>query len=722
MLHRVLLIQDDLTGAAAVYEALNGSEDWSFTVNRVSSGAEGLERLKQASDIRQGAAALIQVVIVDISRADRAGMDAFEQIFDAHPHLPILVLAAGRDEASARTVVQRGAQDYLLKERLDSYSLRKALRGMLERASITQALFEEKERAQVTLESIGDAVMSTDVSCNITFLNSVAERLTGWSQGDARGRPLLEVFRIVDGATCKPAENPLALAILENKTVALTPNCMLIRRDGLAAAIEDSTAPIHDRGGNVSGAVMVFRDVTKARAQSEHLEFLAQHDILTGLANRVLLSDRIGQAVALARRHHHKLAVLFLDIDRFKHVNDSLGHDAGDLLLQTVSHRLLQCVRKSDTVSRQGGDEFVVLLPELTSPQDAAILTDKIVLALGAPYTLGSEELRVTVSAGISIYPDDGSDAETLLKSADFAMYHAKESGRNNYQFFRAEQNDRAIEHRAVDSGLRLALERGEFVLYYQPMIHLATRLISGVEALLRWRHPKRGLISPENFLPHAEESGAIIPMGRWVLREACRQARIWQDTCLHPIPFAVNVSPVELRDPGFVAGVRAILAATGLEPQFLQLELTETVLVQDTASTAVVLQALRDLGVQLALDDFGTGFSSLSHLKRFPINTLKIDQSFVRDLTSGSGDASIVGAVLSMAESLRLQVVAEGVETFEQFELLKELGCPEAQGFFFCRPVVAEELTQLLRRGKWVPLPSDPMVSLYLGSDRALH
>jgi diguanylate cyclase (GGDEF)-like protein/PAS domain S-box-containing protein len=722
MLQHVLLIQDDLTGAAAVDDALTGSGDWSFAVNRVSTCAEGLERLKPATDVRQDTPEPVQVVIVDISRADKAGVETFEQVFGAVPQLPILVLAAEHDEASARMVVEWGAQDYLLKERLDSYSLPKALRGMLERASITQALFEEKERAQVTLKSIGDAVLSTDLGCNITFLNSVAETLTGWSQSDARGRPLLEVFRVIDGTSGKPAENPLARAILENKTVALAPNCMLIRPDGSASAIEDSTAPIHDRSGNVSGAVMVFRDVTKARAQSEQMEFLAQHDILTGLANRVLLSDRISQAAALARRHHHQLAVLFLDIDRFKHINDSLGHDAGDRLLQAVSHRLLQCVRKSDTVSRQGGDEFVVLLPELAAPQDAAILTEKIIVALAEPYALGSEALRITVSAGIAIYPDDGGDAETLLKNADFAMYHAKESGRNNYQFYRAEQNDRAIEHRAVDSGLRLALERGEFVLHYQATIHLATRLISGVEALLRWRHPKRGLIGPENFLPHAEESGAIVPIGRWVLGEACRQARMWQDTCLVPIRIAVNVSPVELRDPGFVAGVRAILAATGLEPRFLELEITETVLVQDTASTAVVLQALRDLGVQLALDDFGTGFSSLSHLKRFPINTLKIDQSFVRDLASGSGDASIVGAVLSMAESLKLQVVAEGVETSQQFELLKEQGCPEAQGFYFSHPVVAEDLTQLLRRGRWVPEPLDPLMSLILESDRALH
>jgi diguanylate cyclase (GGDEF)-like protein/PAS domain S-box-containing protein len=564
------------------------------------------------------------------------------------------------------------------------------------------------ERAQVTLKSIGDAVLSSDVSCNVTYLNPVAERLTGWSQAEACGRPLPEVLQIIDGISRRPVENPLAQAISGRSTVALTPNCVLIRRDGSAAAIEDSTAPIHDRSGNVCGAVMVFRDVTQARAQAERMEYLTQHDILTGLANRGLLSDRISQAVTLARRHHHRLGILYLDIDHFKHVNDSMGHDAGDRLLQSVSSRLLRCVRKSDTVSRQGGDEFVVLLSELAAPQDAAILAEKIVLALSAPYVLGPEELTVTVSGGIAIYPDDGVDAEALLKNADFAMYHAKESGRNNYQFFRSEQNDRAIEHRAVVSGLRHALAQNDFVLHYQPTINLATRVISGVEALLRWRHPQRGLINPENFVPHAEESGAIVPIGRWVLLEACRQGRIWQESCLPLMRIAVNVSPVELRNPEFVAGVRSILAATGFEPQYLELELTETILVQDTTATAAVLRELRDLGVQLALDDFGTGFSSLSHLKRFPIDMLKIDQSFVQDLTLGSGDASIVGAVISMAESMNLQVVAEGVETRDQYERLKEQGCPEAQGFFFGHPVSAEEVSPLLRRGKWEPLPSN--------------
>ena len=401
--------------------------------------------------------------------------------------------------------------------------------------------------------------------------------------------------------------------------------------------------------------------------------------------------------MALAHRHRRKLAVLFLDVDRFKHINDSLGHAIGDRLLQSVAQRLLACVRSSDTVSRQGGDEFVILLSEVTHAQDAAVSAEKILLALSTPHRIDQHDLHLTASIGIVTYPDDGTDAETLMKNADSAMYHAKDSGRNNYQFFKPDMNVRAVERQSLEDGLRHAMERQEFVLHYQPKMNLETGAIIGVEALIRWHHPQRGLVPPAQFIPIAEECGFIVPIGQWVLREACRQARAWQDAGLPPMRIAINISAVELRAKDFVAGVRAILTETGLEPRYLELELTETFLMQDSKSTAAVLQALKDMGVQLALDDFGTGYSSLSYLKRFPIDTLKIDQSFVRDLTTDADDASIVSAVISMGKSLHMRVVAEGVETREQLAFLQEQSCPEGQGYYFSRPVVAEEFTQLL-------------------------
>ena len=410
-----------------------------------------------------------------------------------------------------------------------------------------------------------------------------------------------------------------------------------------------------------------------------------------------MFSDRLTEAIEAAYRYRRNLAVLFLDLDRFKHINDSLGHPLADRLLQSVARRLHACVRASDTVSRQGGDEFVILLTEIARAQDAAVSAEKMLQAVRTLHLIDQHDLHVTASIGIVTYPDDGTDAEALMKNADFAMYHAKDSGRNNYQFFKPDMNQRALERQSLEVDLRHALEKGEFVLHYQPKMSLETRAITGVEALIRWRHPQRGLVPPAQFIPVAEECGLIVPIGRWVLLEACRQTRAWMDAGLPRIRIAVNVSTVELRAIDFVAAVRAILTETGLEPHFLELELTETFLTQDAKATAAVLQALKDLGVSLALDDFGTGYSSLSHLKRFPIDTLKIDRSFVRDLATDAGDASIVSAVIGMGESLQIRVVAEGVETRDQFIFLQENGCPEGQGYYFSRPMVAGQLTRLL-------------------------
>ena len=701
MPQNVLLIQEDPSDAKAVREALIHSTDGSFQVEWVKRCSEGLERL--AGDATQSTNG-IAAILVDLFLPDSQGIETFDRLFRAAPQIPILVLSASQDEDLATLAVQRGAQDYLLKGRLDAYLLPKALRSMLERAANAEALFDEKERAQVTLNSIGDAVVSSDVWGHVTYLNVVAEGMTGWSREEAAGHPIEKVFRIVDASTREPTPNPMARAIRDNKTVCLTPNCVLIRRDGVEAAIEDSAAPIHDRRGRVTGAVMVFHDVSTTRALSLRMSHLAQHDSLTDLPNRTTLNDRLAQAMALAHRHRQKLAMLFLDVDRFKHINDTLGHDVGDRLLQSVAQRLLGCVRTSDTVSRQGGDEFVILLSEVTHAEDAAVCAEKILRVLSAPYRIDQHNLHLTASIGIVTYPDDGTDAGTLMKHADFAMYHVKDSGRNNYEFFAPEMNVRALERQSLENDLRHAIERQEFALQYQPIVDLQTGAIIGVEALIRWRHPRRGLVRPGQFVPIAEESGFIVSIGRWVLREACCQMRSWQAGGLPLTRIAINVSAVELRDRDFVAGVRAVLMETGLAPRELELELTETFLMEDSKSTAAVLVALKDMGVQLALDDFGTGYSSLSHLRLFPIGILKIDQSFVRDLTTDADDASIVTSLISMGKSLRMRVVAEGIETREQLAFLQEHNCPEGQGRYFGEAVDAEEFTRLLGRSTVEP------------------
>jgi len=689
----ILLIQDDAAGAKAVQKALLGSGDGTLRIEWVRRCSKALERLKGNGTHVNG----VDAVLVDLFLPDSRGIETFERLCKAANDIPILVLSTVRNEDTAKLAVQRGAQDYLLKNQLDGHVLTKALRSMIERAANAEALFVEKERAQVTLDSIGDAVICTDAAGLVTYINAVAEGLTGWSRKEAAGRLLADVFRVINVDSRILARDPLGLAISENRTVNLPPNCILVSRDGSEAGIEDSAAPIHDRRGNVTGAVIVFRDVTASRAQSLRMSHLAQHDSLTDLPNRILLNDRLIQAIGMAQRHGKKLAILYVDIDRFKHINDTAGHAAGDQLLQSVSKRLLDCVRSSDTVSRLGGDEFVILLTEIAYAQDAAITAEKILAALVEPHRIAQLELHVSASIGIAAYPQDGTTAEVLLKNADAAMYQAKECGRNNFQFFKAEMNQRLRERHILESDLRRALERHELELHYQPKVNLRSGEITGVEALLRWRHPTRRLVPPALFISIAEESGLIVPIGGWVLREGCRQAKAWQAAGAPPVSMAINVSPVELRARNFVAGVREILAETGLAPQLLELEITETFLMQDSLSTGLVLQELKNMGIRLALDDFGTGYSSLSFLKRFPIDTLKIDHSFVRNLTTDADDASIVSAVVNMGKSLNMGVVAEGVETNEQYTFLRNHDCPEAQGNFLGQPLIPGAVIDLL-------------------------
>jgi diguanylate cyclase (GGDEF)-like protein/PAS domain S-box-containing protein len=684
----ILLIGHDSSGGDLVRRALADVRDGPFVVEGTLRLADGIDRLRGNG---------IAAILLDLSVPDNQGMAAFARVHEAAPLVPIIVIVPPGDRNLAVKAVELGAQDCLQRDRLDSYTLPRALKRVIERQVAEEALFFEQQRATVTLNSIGDAVLSIDIPGHVTYLNPVAERMTGWPRAEALGRPLSEVFRIIDATTRGPARNPMDQAIQLDRVVGLTPNCLLVRRDGFETAIEDSASPIHDRRGQVIGAVIVFKDVSEARALSLKAVHLAQHDFLTDLPNRMLLSDRLTQAIALARRHRQRLAVLFLDLDRFKHVNDSLGHAVGDLLLQSVAQRLVSCVRRSDTVSRQGGDEFVVLLSEIDSADDAAASARQIVAALTAPHEVAHHQLHVTVTIGISIYPDDGPDAETLIKCADTAMYHAKDRDQHTFQFFEGEMNARAVERQWIEAGLHRALARREFVLHYQPKIDLETGAVTGAEALVRWMHPERGLMLPKDFVPIAEECGLIVPIGQWVLREACRQARAWIDEGRRPMAVAVNISAVEFRDPRFLQNLRTVLDDSRLDACHLELELTESSLIQHADSTALTLRALKEIGVQVAIDDFGTGYSNLSYLRQFPIDVLKIDQSFVHEIGAAPVGTSIVCAVISMGRSLGHRVIAEGVETAEQFAFLQAQRCGEGQGFYFSRPLGAEGFVGLL-------------------------
>jgi diguanylate cyclase (GGDEF)-like protein/PAS domain S-box-containing protein len=687
---KILVIENDLATINAIGAGLAAANNGAFEVESVHQVSEGLARLSCGG---------IDAVLLNLSLPGCQGIEAFDQVRAGAPAVPILILS-GNNEALAKQAVTRGAQDYLLLSHLDDYSLPRALRNAIERKASEEALYKERELAVVTLNSIGDAVLCTDVSGKITYLNPVAETMTGWRRAEATGQPPAEVFRIVDATTGKTARDPLERAVEENRTVGLTPNCVLIRRDGHEFAIEDSAAPIHDRAGKVAGAVIVFHDVSMARAMSKQMAYSAQHDVVTNLPNRLLLNDRITQSIALARRQSRSIAVIFLDLDRFKYINDSMGHSTGDKLLQSVSKRLLASVRCSDTVSRQGGDEFVILLSEIAYPEDAAISAAKILLSLSVPQSIGGNEIEISGSIGISIYPGDGEDAETLIKFADMAMYHAKENGRNNFQFFKREMNLKALERHSIEGSLRHALERNEFLLHYQPKVNLETLEITGVEALIRWQQPDRGLVPPSQFVSVAEDCGLILSIGHWVLREACRQAREWQDKGLPFKRISVNVSAAEFREKNFVEGVQATLTETGLEACYLDLELTERVLMHHVESTAVVLRQLKSIGIHLAIDDFGTGYSSLSYLRQFPIDVLKIDKSFVQQISGDSNDSAIVSAIIDMGKNLKQRVIAEGVETEEQLSFLRSRHCAEGQGYLFSPPLGAGDFSRLLQVG----------------------
>ncbi len=688
---KLLLVEDNPGDARLLREMLNepGSRDPDLIhVDRMGAAEEYLAEY------------LVDIILLDLGLPDAQGLVAVRRAHAAAPRVPLVVLTGLDDETLATQTLKEGAQDYLIKGQIETRGLLRALRYAVERKAMEEALFVEKERAQVTLNCIGDAVACTDTSGKITFLNLVAEKMTGWPRQEAADRPMSDVLKILDAATRSHVPDPMEMAMGRDRIVHLPTNCILVRRDGLEIPIEDSVAPIHDREGNPTGAVIVFRDVSAAQAMALQMAYSAQHDFLTGLPNRMLFNDRVNHAIALAPRHRKNIAVLFLDLDGFKHINDSLGHPIGDKLLQSIAKRLVNCVRLSDTVSRQGGDEFVVLLSEVAQVEDPAITARRLLQAVADPHFIEQHDLHVTTSIGVSVYPDDGLDAETLIKNADTAMYQAKENGRQSYQFFKPAMNVRAVERQSIEEGLRRALERQEFTLHYQPKVNLKTGEITGAEALLRWMHPTRGLVPPGQFIPVAEDCGLILPIGNWVLHEACLQAQAWVEAGLPLAMMAVNISAAELRDENFLTGVFAILKDTGLNATSLELELTESVLMKHAESAESILKALRARGVQLAVDDFGTGYSSLSYLRKFSVDALKIDQSFVRQITTAPDETTIVTAVIAMARSLKLRAVAEGVETHEELAFLQAHQCDEAQGYYFSRPVPPPQFAVLLKAG----------------------
>ncbi|WP_296509504.1 EAL domain-containing protein [Rhodoferax sp.] len=569
------------------------------------------------------------------------------------------------------------------------------MRGVLLSAlrQAIEKLQEEKERALITLRSIGDAVITTDSEMRVQYLNPVAESLTGWTTEEAQGLLMDEVFFIVQEESRAPAVNPIKECLQSLQIVEMENHTVLVRRgDGQEFHIEDSAAPILHSDGRAIGAVMVFHDVTERKASQQQLKHTAFHDTLTGLPNRQLFRNRILTATEASRADGTITAVLFLDLDRFKGINDSLGHSVGDELLILVAKRLRQCVRESDTVARMGGDEFTAVLGGIHSVDNVRLIGEKMLASLANPFHIEGQHLRISTSIGVSLFPQDADNLEDLLKLADSAMYQAKDSGRNNVQFYTPDLNTRATEKLQLEYALHTALENNEYALVYQPKLDLTTGKILGVEALLRWVSPERGIVMPGDFIDRLEETGRIVQVGLWVLKTAIQQAKHWLDAGC-PKVVSVNVSAYQLRQSGLVADIAGMLDAASLPAKWLQIELTESLLMNDADRSDFLFADLLGIGVGIALDDFGTGYSSLGYLRKFPIQELKIDRSFVTDIDSSETAERVVKTVVELGQALNMYVTAEGVETAEQLLRLRAMGCDAVQGFHLARPMDSEAL-----------------------------
>jgi diguanylate cyclase (GGDEF)-like protein/PAS domain S-box-containing protein len=563
------------------------------------------------------------------------------------------------------------------------------LNEISERERAEEALRSSEEQFRDLVENISEVIFTLDKDGQVTYVSPVVQQIAGYSPAEVVGRPIADFIHPED---LPPTETFQAMV-----SGTLAPSeFRIFTKSGETRWVRTSSRPILD-GDRVVGLRAVLVDITDRKLAENQVKYVAYHDALTGLPNRRLLMDRL--AVALAHRHrdHRPLAIMFLDLDHFKLVNDTVGHAKGDQMLQRVAERLTSIVREGDTIARLGGDEFTVLLPEVAGVKDACEIARRILEQFRLPWVLAGQEFHATVSIGIAMYPQDGEDAETLLRNADTAMYRAKDQGRDNFQLFVSAMNVDVRQRVTMESELRRALSRGELAVYYQPQVNTGTRQIVGMEALARWQHPERGILYAAEFIPLAEETGLIMPLGEWVLRTACAQNKAFQEAGLPPVRVAVNLSSRQFQDPRLVDMVAQVLKETGLDAHYLELEITEGTAMRDIEFTIRMLNELREMGVHVSIDDFGTGYSSLAYMRILPVDSVKIDRSFVSDAPTNPQDAAILAAIVAVARTLNLRVIAEGIETADQLALVKDRECYEAQGYLFGEAVPAQAMEQLL-------------------------
>ncbi|MCE3224496.1 MAG: Sensory response regulator with diguanylate cyclase domain [Nitrospira sp.] len=692
----ILVIDDDPVTRLFLRNAL---EPAGMVVTEATGGREALAMFETAGP---------DLVVLDIVMPDMDGYLTCSRIrsLPRGKRLPILIMSELDDANSIAQAYHHGATDFINKP-VNATILCHHIRYMLRTSNVLQALLRSESRLELAQRIARLGNWDWNPRTNRFAMSNELCRLVGIRPSDFAGtfEAFLQVVHQDDRAKVKEA--------LEKLIGCATPcdiDHRIVLPNGTDFTIHLQAEGVREEEQEELTIIGTAQDITERKQAEKAIHRLAYYDSLTGLANRVLFKDRLSNALSYAQRHHLHLAALFIDLDRFKVINDTLGHTVGDLLLTHVAERLSESVRQSDSVGRHadhepshalarlGGDEFTILLTALPHPQDAGKVARRILDSLAHPFSIEGHEIFISASIGISIYPSDGTTVEALLKNADQAMYHAKEQGRNNCQFYSSGLNAAAAERLDLESDLRRAVERQEFVVYYQPKLNIHSRKILGAEALVRWKHPKRGLVLPGVFLNAAIDTGLIRPMDEWVLREACRQVKAWELAGLPPITVSANISNSLFHSRTLPGTVADALRDSGLTPSQLELELTESIAMRDVEASVTMLEGLRTMGVRLSIDDFGTGYSSLSYLQRFPLSRLKIDQSFVRDLLTNENNVKITRAIIAMAHSLNLSVLAEGVETDGQLARLREEGCDEVQGYLFSRPLCASDFEALLR------------------------
>jgi len=693
----ILIVEDERAHAEAISRAFNATAP--ATKILIANSLREYHRIIEVSPP--------DIVLIDLNLPDGRAMEILTCPAENGP-FPILLMTAFGNEKMAVTAMKAGALDYIVKSPETfagmPQTVERALREwrLLQKHLQTEkSLRESENRFRRLLQEIPSvAFQGYGSDGTVLYWNRASEQFYGYTAREAIGCNLLDL--IIPAERREELKNAMAW-MAETGLAIPASELTLMRKDGSLITVY-SCHSVVQKPGAPTELFSLDIDISERKHNEKQLEYLATHDELTGLANRALLQDRLTQSLHYAHRSGRVLAVLLLDLDRFKVINDSLGHNFGDKLLKSVALRLLQTVREADTVARLGGDEFVILLAEVAEADDVGLLAARILRNLSEPHQIDGREIMVTASLGISLTPKDSDSGATLIRNADIAMYRAKREGGGVFSFYAPEMNQRAIETMELESALHQALEHKEFCLHYQPKVDMASGRITGCEALVRWQHPLRGMVMPNNFIPLAEETGLIVPLGAWVLEEACRQIRAWQAEGLPSLSVAVNLSARQFRKGDLPLLVREILQKTELDPNLLELEMTESMVMDNPAKAISIMEGLKLIGARLSLDDFGTGYSSFASLSRFPIDHLKIDRSFIVDIVTNPNSATIATSIIAMAHHMRLKVIAEGVETEAQLAYLRKHGCDEVQGYFFSRPLPADEFDALLRQDMYFP------------------